>query len=67
VPGVSGAVIFGGGLHLVADDLNAATKAVREALEAAGQRVHRIERIRPNLEDVFVALTGADGAGEVRE
>jgi ABC-2 type transport system ATP-binding protein len=67
VPGVSGAVIFGGGLHLVADDLNAATKAVREALEAAGQRVHRIERIRPNLEDVFVALTGTDGAAGVRE
>ena len=48
--------LFGAGLHVVVQDEAAAARAVREALGDGGFEVHRIERIVPTLEDVFVSL-----------
>jgi ABC-2 type transport system ATP-binding protein len=55
-PGVAEAAIFGSGLHLVvAEDLP--LERLRRDLAERGVRVLGIARIRPTLEDVFVALT----------
>jgi ABC-2 type transport system ATP-binding protein len=48
--------IFGSTLHLVVDDAGQAGPGVRKALEASGITVHRLEKITPSLEDVFVTL-----------
>jgi len=56
-PGVLDAAVFGSSLHAVVADAQAAVPKVREALEAAGLRVGRLEQIPPSLEDVFVSLT----------
>ena len=66
VPAVKEAAIFGKGLHAVVPDAAAGEAAIREALQQGGFEVHRIERITPTLEDVFVSLIEtrdrADGA-----
>jgi ABC-2 type transport system ATP-binding protein len=53
-PGVKDTAVFGAGLHVVVHDAEQMTPAVRDALEGAGVAVHRIERIEPSMEDVFV-------------
>ena len=58
--GVRDAAVFGNALHIVVGDAEEAMPAMRAALEAGGIQVRRIARIRPSLEDAFVALT-ADG------
>ncbi len=48
------ASLFGTRLHLVVDDAELGRRMVREVLESAGERVDRVERIVPSLEDVFI-------------
>ena len=68
LPAVKEVALFGRGLHAVAADPVAAEVAIRAALDAAGQRLERIERIVPTLEDVFVSLIEArDAAAGVRK
>jgi ABC-2 type transport system ATP-binding protein len=47
----------------VTDSEQAAAEAL-PLVVAAGVRLARFERVRPTLEDVFLQLVGADGAGE---
>ena len=68
LPAVKEVALFGRGLHAVAADPVAAEVAIRAALDAAGQRLERIERIVPTLEDVFVSLIEArDAAAGVQK
>ena len=55
---VNEAAVFGNALHLVMRETSAPIAPLREHLEAHGIRVTRLEKIRPSLEDAFVALTG---------
>jgi ABC-2 type transport system ATP-binding protein len=64
LPEVKEAALFGRGLHLVADDGQAAAAAVRRLLEEKGQAIERIEQITPSLEDVFVSLIEARDRSE---
>jgi ABC-2 type transport system ATP-binding protein len=56
VPGLSEIAVFGGGLHVTADDATSAVTEIRSALERAGISVPMIEPIQPTMEDVFVAM-----------
>jgi ABC-2 type transport system ATP-binding protein len=60
VKGVVEVAVFGGGLHVTVDDLEATIARVREALAGKGIEVKRLERIEPSMEDVFVALIEAE-------
>ncbi len=60
VQGVCEVAIFGGGLHVVADDPDATMDRIRARLAALGIEVRRLEQITPSLEDVFVALIEAE-------
>jgi ABC-2 type transport system ATP-binding protein len=60
VPGVGDVAVFGGGLHVAVDELDSGTEAIRSRLAAAGIEIHRLEKILPSLEDVFVALIEAE-------
>jgi ABC-2 type transport system ATP-binding protein len=62
-PAVREAALFGPLLHAVVGDAGADAVRVRAALEGAGLRVERLERIAPSLEDVFVSLIEAQGRG----
>jgi drug efflux transport system ATP-binding protein len=55
--GISDAAVFGNALHVVAADAGAGAAAIREALERGGIGAGRIVKIRPSLEDAFVAMT----------
>jgi ABC-2 type transport system ATP-binding protein len=56
-PGVLDAAVFGNALHLVVENAEIDTPRLRSFLADHKINVHRIERIRPSLEDVFVSLT----------
>ena len=56
VPGVVDVAVFGGGLHVTVDDADATTERIRTKLGAAGIEIHRLEKILPSLEDVFVSM-----------
>lgn len=56
VPGLSDVAVFGGGLHVTAQDLATAIPQIRELLAAANITVDRLEKILPSMEDVFVAM-----------
>jgi ABC-2 type transport system ATP-binding protein len=56
-PAVIDAAVFGNALHLVVQKAETAIPEVRNFLAGHGVTVHRIEKIRPSLEDVFVSLT----------
>jgi len=60
VPGVRDVAVFGGGLHVTADNLAAGEQSIRAALDRAGIAVQRLEPIQPSMEDVFVALIEAE-------
>jgi ABC-2 type transport system ATP-binding protein len=66
-PDVMDAAVFGNALHLVVKDASAAVPELEKYLADQGITVHRIEKIRPSLEDVFVALTTEQDAGEARK
>jgi ABC-2 type transport system ATP-binding protein len=68
LPEVQEVALFGRGLHAVATDAAAAERAIRAALLAKGFTLHRVERITPTLEDVFVSLIEArDRSGSTQE
>src|SRR5258708_37097451 len=48
--------VFGGGLHIKADDAEPAMASIRKILGHAGIEVSVLERITPSMEDVFVSL-----------
>ena len=54
--GVRDVAVFGGGLHVTVDDVEATSTRMRERLGAQGIEVRKLERIQPSMEDVFVAL-----------
>ena len=60
LPGVLDVAVFGGGLHVTVDDLDATSARIRQALAAKGIEVRQLERIEPSMEDVFVALIEAE-------
>jgi ABC-2 type transport system ATP-binding protein len=55
-PGVLEVAVFGKGLHVSVGELEAGMAGIRSRLEAANIGIHRLDRIQPSLEDVFVAL-----------
>jgi ABC-2 type transport system ATP-binding protein len=59
-PGIRDVAVFGGGLHVTVDDLESGVETVRSRLAKTNIEVHRLEKIRPSLEDVFVALIEAE-------
>ena len=54
--GVRDVAVFGGGLHVTVDNVEATSARMRERLGAQGIEVRKLERIQPSMEDVFVAL-----------
>jgi ABC-2 type transport system ATP-binding protein len=60
-PGVIEAAMFGRAVHVVVHDAAAATAALPGFLAARGVTVESIEKVRPSLEDVFVALVRREG------
>jgi len=58
--GVIEVAVFGSGLHVVVDDVEATMGFIRQELGARGIRISRLERIEPSLEDVFVELIEAE-------
>jgi ABC-2 type transport system ATP-binding protein len=59
-PGIGDVAVFGGGLHVTVEDLESGTHAIRSRLSAEGIKIHRLEKILPSLEDVFVAMIEAE-------
>ena len=53
------AALFGRGLHLTVEDSQAAIPVIVTALQAKKADYTRLEKIRPSLEDVFVAIIEA--------
>jgi len=60
VPGVHDVAVFGGGLHVTVDDLDAARPRIVAAVAAKSIELKRIEPIVPSMEDVFVAMIAAE-------
>jgi ABC-2 type transport system ATP-binding protein len=58
--GVRDVAVFGGGLHVTVDDVEATSARVRERLGAQGIAVRSLAQIPPSMEDVFVALIEAE-------
>ena len=58
--GIFEVAVFGSGLHVVVDDVQAAIERIRGALAAQSIAIRRLEQIQPSLEDVFVALIEAE-------
>ena len=59
--------VFGAGLHVSAPDVEAATAAIQEALQAQNIAVKRLQHVEPSLEDAFISLileaSDNEGAG----
>jgi ABC-2 type transport system ATP-binding protein len=64
-PGVEDVAVFGSALHLVVKNAESLIPALRSHLENSNLQVHRLQPIRPTLEDVFVSLT--TGQAETEE
>jgi ABC-2 type transport system ATP-binding protein len=60
VPGIGDVAVFGGGLHVAVDELESGTEMIRNRLAAQEIEIHKLEKILPSLEDVFVALIEAE-------
>jgi len=60
MPGVLDVAVFGGGLHVTVDGVEAASARIRQALASKGIAVERLEKIAPSMEDVFVAMIEAE-------
>jgi len=60
VPGILDVAVFGSGLHVVVNEQESGTAAIRSRLAAERIQIHRLDRIQPSLEDVFVALIEAE-------
>jgi ABC-2 type transport system ATP-binding protein len=59
-PGILDVAVFGGGLHVAVSELESGTEVIRARLTAQSIEIHRLEKIQPSLEDVFVALIEAE-------
>jgi ABC-2 type transport system ATP-binding protein len=64
ITGIKEVALFGKGLHVVAEDGEAAASAIQETLHKGGYQTERIEKIIPSLEDVFVSLIEARDRAE---
>ena len=60
-PGVLDAGVFGRDVHVLVADRDAATQALPGVLAARGIATLGVRDIVPSLEDVFIALVGAEG------
>jgi ABC-2 type transport system ATP-binding protein len=58
--GVRDVAVFGGGLHVTVDDVDATSARMRERLAAHHIEIRKLEQIQPSMEDVFVALIEAE-------
>jgi ABC-2 type transport system ATP-binding protein len=56
VEGVLDVAVFGSGLHVTVDEIDATSARIREALGAKGIDIRSLGQIDPSMEDVFVAL-----------
>ena len=56
VPEVLDVAVFGSGLHVAVSEPEAGVKSILNHLAVEKIEIHRIARIKPSLEDVFVAL-----------
>jgi ABC-2 type transport system ATP-binding protein len=54
--GVLDVAVFGAGLHVTVDDLEASVKRIRTVLGRQQIQIRRLDPIQPSMEDVFVAL-----------
>ena len=54
--GILDVAVFGGGLHLTVREPEAAAQRILALLQREGIEVRRLEKIRPSMEDVFVAM-----------
>ncbi len=65
LPQVVEAAVFGDGLHAAVTDAEEGERRITEALAAQHLALRRhIERVRPSLEDAFVAVVQRAGEGE---
>ncbi|SPE40047.1 ABC transporter related [Candidatus Sulfopaludibacter sp. SbA3] len=60
LPGVHDVAVFGGGLHVTVDHLDAGRASIQKALADRGIAVQGLQRIEPSMEDVFVAMIEAE-------
>jgi len=60
LPGASDVAVFGAGLHVTVTDAAEAAPRIRGVLAGRGIALHRLESIRPSMEDVFVAMIEAE-------
>jgi ABC-2 type transport system ATP-binding protein len=60
VAGIGEVAVFGGGLHVAVNEQESGMEIIRTQLAANGIEIHRLEKILPSLEDVFVALIEAE-------
>lgn len=60
VPGIGDVAVFGGGLHVSVNEPESALNEIRSRLTAKAIDIHKLEKILPSLEDVFVALIEAE-------
>jgi ABC-2 type transport system ATP-binding protein len=68
IAGINGVALFGKGLHVVAEDADAAAPEIRRVLERQGYGVARAAEIVPSMEDVFVSLIeGRDRMEQARK
>ncbi len=55
-PGIRGAAVFGGGLHVTVIDPVEAEHTIRQSLQSKGISIGGLEAIEPSMEDVFVEM-----------
>jgi len=60
LPGVLDIAVFGGGLHVVVDEVDASKDRIRRKLAELQIDIRHLEQISPSLEDVFVGLIEAE-------
>ena len=60
LPGVLDVAVFGSGLHVVVDEIEASKDRIQQALAAQSIDIRVLEQISPSLEDVFVGLIEAE-------
>jgi ABC-2 type transport system ATP-binding protein len=61
--GILDVAVFGGGLHVMVDDPEAASSRIRDALSGQGIEIRHLEAIEPSMEDVFVAMIEQEERG----
>jgi len=59
-PAVREVAVFGAGLHVTVDDLEAGARSIRDSLSRKNIGIRRLEPIPPSMEDLFVALIEAE-------